>query len=418
MKNKIIPIFVPHQGCPNDCVFCNQVKITGVSTDVTADDVERIIKEYLETMDDKSNKEVAFFGGSFTAIDLDKQIELLSVAKKYKDLGKIQDIRLSTRPDCINDDILSIHKKYSTSIIELGVQSMDHEVLERSNRGHDSECVYKSAKMIRDYGFKLGLQLMTGLPGDDECKSLYTAREFVKIHPDIVRIYPTLTIRDSELEKMYNDGQYRPQTLDEAIDIVKKLVAMFESNGIQVIRVGLQATDELSGGSIVDGPFHPAFGEMVESRMIRDYIEFFLKENSILDVINDGYNKEDSEKYRIDGKKSEKVRQIDGNGMKISEEDTNTSGKVRKDYSKRKYDKKSVVIKTTNSNISKVVGNKKSNKIYFEKKGINLVTEVQFDFDDAKDNDEFIILSVDDISKSVDRDEYLHTLTKIYDERV
>lgn len=379
MKNKIIPIFVPHQGCPNDCVFCNQVKITGVSTDVTGGDVDRIIKEYLETMDDDSNKEVAFFGGSFTAIDIDKQIELLSVAKKYKDTGKIQDIRLSTRPDCINDEILTIHRKYSTSIIELGVQSMDLEVLKLSNRGHDSECVYKSSKLIRDYGFKLGLQLMTGLPGDDESKSLNTAREFIKIHPDIVRIYPTLTIRDSELEKMYNDGQYKPQTLDEAIDIVKKLIVMFESNEIQVIRVGLQATDELSDGSIVDGPFHPAFGEMVESRMIRDFIELFLKENGYLNTADKIHTKNNSGKY-----------------MKSS--------------------RKKVIITTKNSNISKVVGNKKSNKTFFNLRGINLVTKIQNNFGDDKYRVDFISISVDNISKSVDRDEFLHTLTKIYDE--
>ncbi len=379
MKNKIIPIFVPHQGCPNDCVFCDQVKITGVSTDVTGEDVDRIIKEYLETMDDDSNKEVAFFGGSFTAIDLDKQIELLSVAKKYKDMGKIQDIRLSTRPDCISDEILTIHKKYSTSIIELGVQSMDSEVLKLSNRGHDSECVYKSSKLIRDYGFKLGLQLMTGLPGDDESKSINTAREFIKIHPDIVRIYPTLTIRDSELERMYNDGRYKPQTLDEAIDIVKKLIVMFESNEIQVIRVGLQATDELSGGSIVDGPFHPAFGEMVESRMIRDYIELFLKENGYLNTADENQTKKDSRKY-----------------MQRS--------------------RKKVVITTKNSNVSKVVGNKKSNKTFFDLRGINLVTKVHNNFGYDKDKVDFISISVDDISKSVDREEFLHTLTKIYDE--
>ena len=166
MKKRIIPIFVPHKGCPHDCIFCNQKKITGVSTDVTSEDARNIIEECLETIDKDADVEIAFFGGSFTAIDIDIQKSLLSVAKEYVEKGLVKDIRMSTRPDCIDEDILSMLKEYKTSIIELGVQSLDEKVLLDSIRGHQSEIVYKSSKMIKNSGIKLGLQMMIGLPAD------------------------------------------------------------------------------------------------------------------------------------------------------------------------------------------------------------------------------------------------------------
>ena len=166
MKKRIIPIFVPHRGCPHDCIFCNQKKITGVSTDITSEDVKNIVDEYLTTIDKDANVEIAFFGGSFTAIDVDIQKSLLSVAKEYVDKGLVNDIRMSTRPDCIDEDILKMLKEYKVSIIELGVQSLDEDVLRDSIRGHHAEEVFKSAKLIKDYGIQLGLQMMVGLPSD------------------------------------------------------------------------------------------------------------------------------------------------------------------------------------------------------------------------------------------------------------
>lgn len=277
---KIIPIFVPHEGCPHDCIFCNQKKITGFSTSMTAEKADQIIKQCLSTINESNRNyevEIAFFGGSFTAIDRNKQIELLSVAKKYKDRGLVQDIRMSTRPDCIDKDILELVKSYGTTIIELGVQSMDEVVLIESLRGHNNEVVKQSSKLIKDYGIKLGLQMMIGLPGDSEAKCIYTAREFVDINPDFTRIYPTLVIKETGLEMAYKDGYYKPFSIEESIGITKKIVSIFNKNNIDIIRVGLQATDDIQEGvDVVGGPYHPSFRELVNSVMIMDYLETIL----------------------------------------------------------------------------------------------------------------------------------------------
>jgi histone acetyltransferase (RNA polymerase elongator complex component) len=230
MKKRIIPIFVPHRGCPHDCIFCNQKKITGVSTDITKEDVRNIIEEYLQTIDKDASIEIAFFGGSFTAIDIDIQKDLLSVAREYVEKNIIDDIRLSTRPDCINDEILTMLKEYRVSIIELGVQSLDHRVLIDSVRGHSDEDVFKSANLIKSYGIKLGLQMMTGLPSDTEEKCIYTAKKFIELKPDCVRVYPTLVVRDTGLEKLLNESKYSPFTLEQSIDIVKKVLVLFYIN--------------------------------------------------------------------------------------------------------------------------------------------------------------------------------------------
>ena len=307
---KIIPIFVPHQGCPHDCIFCNQKKITGISTDMTGDRAREIINDCLATIKADVDVEIAFFGGSFTAIDKDKQVELLSVAKDYKDKGLVKDIRMSTRPDCIDIEELELIRAYGATIIELGVQSMDEVVLLESLRGHTSRVVYESARLIKDYGFRLGLQQMIGLPGDSEEKCIKTAKAFTDIGPDFVRIYPTLIIKETGLEISYKDGAYRPFSLEECVDIVKKLMLIYHINNIGVIRVGLQATDDIQLGiDVVDGPYHPAFREIVKSRMIRDYIDSL----------------------------------IDG-------------------------DFKELVVYSDNKNISTIVGNKRSNRIYINEK--------------------------------------------------
>ncbi len=287
MKKRIIPIFVPHRGCPHDCIFCNQKKITGVSTEVTSEDVRNIIEEYLPTIDNDASVEVAFFGGSFTAIDEDIQNDLLAVAKEYVEKGLVQDIRMSTRPDCISEDILNRLKEYKVSIIELGVQSMDKNVLIDSVRGHDTEEVIKSAKLIKESGIKLGLQMMVGLPSDTEKKCIATARKFIELKPDCVRIYPTLVVKDTGLEVLLNKGEYKPFTLEQSIQIVKKLLALFYVNNINVIRVGLQATEDIQvGKAVVDGPHHPAFRELVESEMIKDYLIYIAKKYKIERIYN------------------------------------------------------------------------------------------------------------------------------------
>ena len=264
-----IPIFVPHEGCPFDCIFCNQRKITGRDTKITREEVFKIIEEHLETLPNcKKYVEAAFFGGSFTGISAQKQCELLGAAKEYMDQGKIQGIRLSTRPDYISDEILERLKKYGVTTIELGVQSMDNEVLKKSNRGHTKEDVIKASKLIRDYGFRLGLQMMTGLPGDTPEKAIETAREIIEQKPDFVRIYPTLVLKETKLETLYENGEYLPQTVEEAASLRKDLIRMFKDADIEIIRVGLVTTEEISeNGAVVAGPYHPAFRELAEGEI-------------------------------------------------------------------------------------------------------------------------------------------------------
>jgi len=276
----IIPIFVPHLGCPHDCVFCNQKRITGLSTNVTEDYVNKTIKEYLNTFPKKNiTVEVAFYGGSFTGIDKAIQRRLLSVPLKYKKEGKIQGIRLSTRPDYIDHDILCLLKEYDVDTIELGVQSLCDDVLKKSGRGHNSSQVYMASKLIKEYEFNLGLQMMVGLVGDSREKSLYTAKEFIKLDPYCVRIYPTLVIKDTFLQKMYERNLYEPLTLDEAVNITTDILMLFRYYDIHVIRVGLQPTDNITlGKDVVAGPFHPSFRQLVESNIIKIILKEYLDE--------------------------------------------------------------------------------------------------------------------------------------------
>jgi histone acetyltransferase (RNA polymerase elongator complex component) len=277
----IIPIFVPHEGCPHECVFCNQNSITGTKENVDAMYVENTINEYLKTI--KSNDaviEVSFFGGTFTAIKKEKQIELLTVAKKFKDNNKIKFIRLSTRPDYIDDDILLNLKKYSVDIIELGVQSLDEQVLLKSGRGHNSLDVKHAAKLIKKYGFTLGLQIMIGLPGDDINKDIETARGVIALKPDNCRIYPALVIKNTPMEGMYKKGTFVPYSLSEAVNISKIIYIMMTVSNVNVIRIGLQPTAEISeGNDLVSGPFHPAFRELVEGSIYNDLLYYVIANN-------------------------------------------------------------------------------------------------------------------------------------------
>src|SRR3712207_4868322 len=339
MKKKIIPIFVPHQGCPHDCIFCNQKKITGVSTSVTEKDARKTIVDALKTMPDDANVEIAFFGGSFTAIDIDIQERLLAVAKEFKDAGRVQDIRLSTRPDCIDSVELDLLKKYGVTIIELGVQSMNEDVLIKSIRGHHRDVVFTSSKMIKVAGFKLGLQMMLGLPGDSEERCMATAKDFVDIGPDFVRIYPTLVVKETGLEEELKAGRYRPFSLEECIDITKKLMVIFRLNNIGVIRVGLQATEDIQlGMDVLAGPYHPAFRELVRSRMVRDYLDYIL---------------------------SDKLESISSSPLDGLLEPS-TKHKDVKSY--LKDDKKNLTIRANNRDISMIVGNNRSNRKYVNDK--------------------------------------------------
>lgn len=290
-KHYIIPIFISHQGCPHQCVFCNQDRIAKVvEKEVTAEDVRNTIDEYLETIDYKNaTVEVSFFGGTFTAIDVNKQKELLSVSREYKEKGLINKVRMSTRPDAINRYILDYLKEYKADIIELGVQSLDDEVLKLSGRGHSVEDVRVASNLIKEYGFTLGHQIMPGLPGDTFERDIKTTMESIKMKPDICRIYPSLVIKDTPMEEMYKRGDYKPYTLEEAVHISKKMYKLYTNNKVQIIRVGLQPTETITWGKdIVDGPFHPAFRELVEGSLICDEIKAKIDgfENDIIIEIN------------------------------------------------------------------------------------------------------------------------------------
>ena len=276
-KQYIIPIFVPHLGCPNDCVFCNQKSISGQTKQVTKEDVKNIIEEHLKYIKKDSKVEVAFFGGSFTGIEESKQEELLAAAYEFIKQKKVDSIRISTRPDYIDKKILKRLKKYKVKTIELGVQSANDYILKKAGRGHTFEDVVKASKLIRWYGFDLGHQMMVGLPESTTVDEINTAKQLIKLKPKMVRIYPVLVIKNTKLEKDYNDGKYKPLTVTQAVEVCKELVKLFVKKHIEVIRIGLQPTDTITNpeedkSEVVAGPFHPAFRQLVESGMWYDVI--------------------------------------------------------------------------------------------------------------------------------------------------
>ncbi len=277
-KQYIIPIFVPHLGCPNDCVFCNQKSISGQQKMITTNDVKDTIEFYLKNFRDKDAKvEVAFFGGSFTGIDVGKQKEFLQTAYEYIKQGKVDSIRISTRPDYIDKETLKRLKKYKVETIELGVQSTNDYILKQSNRGHTFEDVKKASRLIRWYGFKLGHQMMVGLPESTRIDEINTAKELIKLKPKMVRIYPVLVIKNTKLQRDYESGKYTPLSVVQAVETCKELVKMFSKKNIEIIRIGLQNTDSITDPSkeeseVVAGPYHPAFRQLVESGIWYDAI--------------------------------------------------------------------------------------------------------------------------------------------------
>ena len=277
-KQYIIPIFVPHLGCPNDCIFCNQKSISGQKSNMTKEKAKEIIENYLKSIDKENAQiEIAFFGGSFTAIEEERQEELLQVASEFVKSGQVESIRVSTRPDAIDKKILKRLKKYKVKTIELGVQSSNNYILKRINRGHTFEDVKRAAKLIRWNGFRLGVQMMVGLPESTTIDEINTAKELIKLKPKMVRIYPVLVIKNTPLEKELEKGTYKPLTLVQAVEVCKEIVRLFHNKNIDIIRIGLQPTDEISEpgsekSEVVAGPYHPAFRQLVESAMWYDAI--------------------------------------------------------------------------------------------------------------------------------------------------
>ena len=264
----IIPIFVPHAGCPHDCCFCDQKKISGHKAPPTAKEIIETVESYLDIVNNYKVVQVAFFGGSFTAIPREMQQMYLETVAPYVKKGAVHSVRLSTRPDCIDEETLLFLKSYHVKTIELGAQSMDDEVLFASGRGHTAEDTIRATELIRAYGFELGLQTMTGLPGASFESDLLTCKKIIDLKPEIVRIYPTVIIRDTYLHKMYENGIYLPPSLEKTVDLCARLMVEYANNDIKVIRMGLQASDGVSlDGDIVAGPYHPAFGQLVKSHI-------------------------------------------------------------------------------------------------------------------------------------------------------
>ena len=245
---------------------------------VTANDVKETIEYYLKNFrDNHKYVEVAFFGGSFTAIEKEKQIELLEAVQDYIKNKKVNSIRISTRPDCIDKEILKRMRKYHVKTIELGVQSTNNYILKKCKRGHTYEDTKKASKLIRRYGFILGHQMMVGLPESTKQDEINTAKDLIRLKPKIVRIYPVLVIKDTELADEYENGEYTPLTVGQAVERCKEIVDLFNRNKINVIRIGLQNTEEISDpenekSSVIAGPYHPAFRQLVESGMWYDSI--------------------------------------------------------------------------------------------------------------------------------------------------
>lgn len=281
MKHSNVAIFVPHNGCPNCCSFCNQVKITGQQAQPTAQDIINAVEIAMQSKGyNPAMSEIAFFGGSFTAINRSYMLELLTTAYEYVKDKKFIGIRISTRPDCIDDEILTILKKYGVTSIELGAQSMCDDVLKFNLRGHTAQHVVNASNLIKQYGFNLGLQMMTGLYKSTPDKDIYTAQQIINLNPATVRIYPTMIMKNTLLADYYQNGEYKTYSLEETVDLCAKLLTMFDENSIKVIRLGLHSTEELAT-SMVAGPWHPSLGELCSSRIYRNKIETYIKQNNL-----------------------------------------------------------------------------------------------------------------------------------------
>ena len=272
-RHTIIPVFVPHVGCPNDCVFCNQRRISGAVRPITAEEVSYAIEKGAAMSPNGAQRQLAFYGGSFTAIPTHEQLRLLSAAQPFLADGTISSIRVSTRPDAIDEEKLLRLKQYGVKTVELGAQSMNEDVLVLAGRGHTAEHVRQAAKLVKAYGFELILQMMTGLPGDEDgTASVQTAQELAALRPDGVRIYPTVIVRDTALFEQWCAGAYREHTVDDAVEVCARIVPIFEQASIPIIRLGLNPTEDLSNGDAAGGAYHPALGELVKSRIMLERV--------------------------------------------------------------------------------------------------------------------------------------------------
>ena len=279
MKHINVAFFVPDEGCPHRCSFCNQKTISGKVTSLKTEDIISAVETALSGNIDTSEGEIAFFGGSFTAIRRDYMVSILETAKPYIDKGFFKGIRISTRPDKIDEEVLSLLKKYGVTSIELGCQSMSDMVLSMNNRGHSSEDVIIAGKLIKEYGFEFGVQMMTGLYGDTDETCIKTAEKLISLKPHTARIYPTVVLEGTELELLYKEGKYKPQTVEEAVSLCSKLLIMFYDADIPVIRLGLHSGGNVEEGYVA-GAYHPAFREKCESAVYYEKAKKLLSEKA------------------------------------------------------------------------------------------------------------------------------------------
>ncbi len=340
MKHINIPVFIPHLGCPNMCVFCNQRTISGISC-FNEETVKATIEEVLSTSEE-CEAEIAFFGGSFTGIDRELMIRLLDIAEGYVKEGKVSGIRMSTRPDYIDEEIVTILENYTVSQIELGIQSMSDKVLEICKRGHVAAQTEKAVKLLVNNGFEVVGQMMVGLPGATLDDEMHTAQKIFEMGCVASRIYPTVVFFGTELEEMLEEGNYAPLTLDEAVERSSRVLEIFEEKGVNCIRIGLCDSENLhSDTTYAAGPNHSALGELVMSRVFYNrmcrQIEVFLRENNLPTDVS-----------------------------LATDEEKSTLSSVK------------LEIWCPNGTVSKVVGNKKENKEKINKKyGIKYVKAVE-----------------------------------------
>ena len=278
MSKGNISIFVPHLGCPQNCSFCNQRTISGHSKQPDAEDVQKAVQAAMQSPSfGKYDLQIAFFGGSFTAVDQDYQALLLQAAATYIKNGTVTGVRISTRPDCITREQVLWLKEMGVTDIELGAQCLDDNVLKMNDRGHTVQDVYRAVQIIKECGVRVGLQMMCGLYGSDDQTDLFTAKQFIDMRPDCVRIYPTLILKDTKLFNLYQKGEYTPKSLDDTVNLCAKLLKMFHAENIPVIRLGLHDDDSLREGYAA-GPMHPALGELVQSRIYYHLLQDIVKD--------------------------------------------------------------------------------------------------------------------------------------------
>ena len=317
MAHNNVSIFVAHVGCPNICSFCNQHTISGSQSAPTIDEVRSTCEMAFNQIEGKSNTEIAFFGGSFTAIEKSYMVALLECVQDFIGKDKFVGIRISTRPDCITSEILDILKKYNVTAIELGCQSMKDSVLTANRRGHTAQDVYNACELIKSYGFELGLQMMVGLYTSTIQDEYYTMNEIIKLNPKTVRIYPTVVLKGTHLDELMQSGEYKLYSLDTMVDICADFLTQFNNSGINVIKCGLHSS-ELVEAEMTGGYYHPAFRELCESRIYRNIIESIVKENP--NRVNNAYSIFVSSRYisMATGQKKSNIKYFKDRGILLS----------------------------------------------------------------------------------------------------